>query len=363
MGTDVSIVIPAYNLVEYIQPCLYSIANQTYTDFEVIFVNDGSTDGTGAILDAYAVNDSRVQVIHQPNGGVSAARNAGLRAAAGKFVLFFDGDDFFEPETVAELLARIRATNADALVYGYRRFLDGAVTDECPPVFAEGLYEGDAINTSILPHFVGFSNDAVNRWLTGEPNALYVENPALWRCMARIDVIKRNNLEFDTNLKIGEDTIFITDLLSCCERLFVLHKCYYYLVSRKTSAIALYEGNAAAKLDGKRRLLAARNELTARVKRRGGPDIAPHWQGTVVMSALELAFLFAKRKPFRESYRAFICYARSDGARAAAGALTLKMKPSARAVPLLMLKHGWYPLLFMCAWALNVLHYEFNRLN
>ena len=363
MSADVSIIIPAYNLTGYIQPCLNSITNQIYTDFEVIFVNDGSTDGTGAILDVYAAGDSRVRVIHQPNGGVSAARNAGMRAATGEYVLFFDGDDFFEPETVGELLACIQESNADALVYGYHRCRDGAVTETCPPVFAEGLYEGGTINTNILPRFVGFSNDAVKRWLAGEPNALYVENPALWRCMARADVIKRNGLEFDTNLKIGEDTIFITDLLSCCERCYVSHKFYYYLVSRESSAIALYEGNAGAKLDGKRRLLTARGELTARVLRRGGPDITPHWQGTVVMSVLELAFLFAKQKPFRESYHAFASYARSDGARAAVGALTLKMKPSLKTVPLLMLKRGWYPPLFICAWVLNVLRYEFDRLN
>ena len=362
MGTLVSIVIPAYNLAGYIQPCLNSIAKQTYADFEVIFVDDGSKDGTGAILDSFAKSDGRARVIHQPNGGVSAARNVGLRAANGEYVLFFDGDDFFLPETVGELLAVIKNTDADALVYGYRRFRDGAVTAECPPVFEEGLYVCDAINTQILPRFVGFSNNALNRWLAGEPNALYVENPALWRCMARADVIKRNNLEFDTSLKIGEDTVFITDLLSCCKRCYVLHKCYYYLVSRESSAIALYENNAAAKLDGKQKLLASRGALTERVLRRGGPDIAPHWQGTVVMSALELAFLFAK-PPFNGNYRAFASYARSDGARAAVCALTLKTMLNARAVPLLMLKLGWYPPLFICAWVLNALRFKFDRLN
>ena len=360
----VSIIIPAYNVERYIGPCLDSIIAQTFTDFEVIAVNDGSTDNTGAILDAYASRDERIRIIHTPNGGVSSARNAGIEAARGEYFLFFDGDDFAEPYTVADLVWTMRDKESDVLIYGYHRWRDGKITQTCLPIFEERLYEGTEIIPELLSRFVGFSCEGINKWLGGDKDGLYVENPALWRCMSNAELIRENRLAFDTNLKIGEDTVFISDLLSCAKRCYVLHKCYYYLVYRESSAIAVYEKNAAKKLDGKQRLLTARNELTDRVMGRSGINIKDYWQGTVVMSGIELAFLFAKKcsmMSFMKRYREFLRYANRAEVKEVARNFKPHMKFGAKIVPLLMFKWRWNFLLFICSAVLNALKFEFNR--
>jgi len=364
-NASISIIIPAYNVAGYIEICLESVLAQTYTDFEVIVVDDGSTDATGDIADSYARSDSRVKTIHQPNGGVSAARNAGIEAASGEFFLFFDGDDFVERRACEELVSAIREKEADVLIYGYYRYRDGSVRDTCLPVFREGLYTGGEIVHGILPRFVGISCVSINRWTGGEKDSLYVENPALWRCIARASVIRGNGLAFDTSLKVGEDTIFISDLLSCAGRCFVLHKCYYYLVFRESSAIATYEKDPMAKLEGKQRLLAARLALTDRIRERIGEDIKPYWQGTVIMSVLEMAFLLAKKSgcgmSFKGRYRAYLSYARQDEARKAVRALKPATGRLSRIAPVVMLKLGWHFPLFMSATLLGLTSFKFTR--
>lgn len=92
-----SIVIPIYNVVPYLRECLDSVLAQTFTDWEAICVDDGSTDGSGSILDEYAVCDRRFRVIHQTNAGVSVARNVGMLNAVGGYITFLDGDDVYDP--------------------------------------------------------------------------------------------------------------------------------------------------------------------------------------------------------------------------------------------------------------------------
>jgi len=366
MGTvRVSIIIPAYNVEKYINTCIDSILAQTYADFEVVVVDDGSTDATGKILDDYARLDSRVTVIHKENAGVSAARNTGIKEAVGEFILFFDGDDFVEPYAIEELVYTINEKDVDTVIYGYHSYRDGKVTETCIPVFNEGLYENEAIIPMLLSRFVGISADGINRWISGDKNGLYVENPALWRCMVRADLIQHNNLTFDTRLKIGEDTVFISDLLSCAKRCYVTHKCFYYLVYRESSAIANYEKNAAAKLDGKLRLLTSRSELTDRIILRSGVDITPYWQGTVVMSALELAFLFSKKSnsnaTFRKRYNFYLQYAKQEKVINAVRLFKPRAKPGIKLIPLMMLKLRWHLAIFLCFSVLNMINYEFSR--
>lgn len=107
MKPAISIIVPAYNTGKYIDLCIKSILNQTFTDFEVIIVDDGSTDDTSAICDKYAAEDPRIRVIHQKNGGVSAARNKGLDEARGEFVSFCDSDDYYHPQLLELLHASL----------------------------------------------------------------------------------------------------------------------------------------------------------------------------------------------------------------------------------------------------------------
>lgn len=115
----VSIIVPVYNVEPYLDQCLASIVAQTYTDIEVIVVDDGSTDGGGAVCDGWAGKDRRFHVIHQQNRGLSAARNAGLDIARGEYIQFVDSDDYVDPRFTEALLQAARETGCPCAICGY----------------------------------------------------------------------------------------------------------------------------------------------------------------------------------------------------------------------------------------------------
>ena len=116
----VSVIVAAYNIQDYIVKCLKSIANQTYKNFEVIVVDDGSSDNTGKLADEFAENDKRFIVIHKENGGVSSARNRGIDIASGDFIGFVDGDDIIEDDMYEMLVNNAIKYNADISHCGYK---------------------------------------------------------------------------------------------------------------------------------------------------------------------------------------------------------------------------------------------------
>lgn len=113
-----SIIVPVYNTAEYLPQCIDSVLSQSFRDFEVILIDDGSTDHSGAICDQYAAADERVKVCHQANGGASRARNLGLAHATGEFVLFLDSDDYY---LSANMLAALADTDADVTCFRLER--------------------------------------------------------------------------------------------------------------------------------------------------------------------------------------------------------------------------------------------------
>ena len=115
MNKTISVIVPVYNVAAYLPQCLESIQNQDYRDLQVLLIDDGSTDGSGAICDQFAAQDDRVQVIHQKNGGAAAAKNAGLRAARGEYLSFVDSDDYLEPNVYGFLVKILEETQADAV--------------------------------------------------------------------------------------------------------------------------------------------------------------------------------------------------------------------------------------------------------
>ena len=115
----ISIICPVYNAQKFIQKCLNSIVQQTFNDWELILVDDGSPDNSGVICDEYAAKDERIKVIHKKNGGVSSARQAGLEAASGEYVIHVDPDDWIEPTMLEELFAKAKEEEADVVICDY----------------------------------------------------------------------------------------------------------------------------------------------------------------------------------------------------------------------------------------------------
>ena len=119
MNELISVIVPVYNVEDYLCQCLDSILRQSYKNLQIILVDDGSTDQSGKICDEYGKKDKRIEIIHKANGGLSDARNVGLASATGKFIAFVDSDDYIADTLYETLLGKIRLSNAPIAMCGF----------------------------------------------------------------------------------------------------------------------------------------------------------------------------------------------------------------------------------------------------
>lgn len=205
-STKVSIVVPVYRAETSIKKCVDSIVAQTFSDFELILVDDGSPDGSGAICDAYALSDSRVICIHKENGGVSSARNAGLDKAKGEYVVFVDSDDYVHRDYVKFLYE----CRQDLVVCGVecRNNSEEVLFSVCLP---EGCYK----NKNDIPFAELY-----------QKNAFYSPYCKLFRT----DIIKENRIYFPSDISWGEDGMFVADYIAHIGSLRTIPEVLYYYV-------------------------------------------------------------------------------------------------------------------------------------
>lgn len=208
----ISVIVPVYKCEAFLPDCLDSILSQTHTDLQIILVDDGSPDESGAICDQYAAKDSRITVLHQENQGVSAARNAGLACAHGDAVTFVDSDDTIDEdmyETLASLLQ-----DADVAVCGYKKiFFDGS-HKEVLGTGEKRMMDGKEASRCVL----------VGEHFTGSP----------WTKLYRRELFE--NIKFDTSLKINEDILMNIELFQKCSKIAFWDVCKYNYFERSQSA-------------------------------------------------------------------------------------------------------------------------------
>lgn len=196
MNELISIIIPVYNVERYLHQCVDSVLKQTYTNLEIILVDDGSPDTSPAICDEYAQKDKRIKVIHKENGGLSSARNTGLDAATGDFIYFLDSDDYIGDTTVSSLYEHIHDNKQIAIAIGYFTALKG---DSFSTYNEDWLFDSPRIIES---------NDFANRMLMEK------SNHAATAKLYRKEIF--HNLRFQLNKK-NEDVLFESDLIPIIE--------------------------------------------------------------------------------------------------------------------------------------------------
>jgi len=154
----VSVIVPVYLVEPYLRRCADSVLAQTLTDIEVILVDDGSPDNCPAVCDEYARRDSRVRVIHQKNGGLGSARNAGLAEASGEYIAFVDGDDFIDPGMYGHMLSAIRNNQADICICGYQKVQENGKPSGPSESFENRTMTGmQAIEYLYTGHYIYFT--------------------------------------------------------------------------------------------------------------------------------------------------------------------------------------------------------------
>ena len=164
----ISVIVPVYRAEAFLKTCTDSILGQTFGDLELLLVDDGSPDRSGALCDAIAAADSRVRVFHRENGGVSAARNLALEKAEGEYVYFVDSDDWIAPDTLETLYTALRESGADTAGCGLRYVDQNKIEGTAePPILPAGVYGREEILTGIVDRLLGdrLSRNAVNGYV------------------------------------------------------------------------------------------------------------------------------------------------------------------------------------------------------
>ncbi|WP_097677405.1 glycosyltransferase family 2 protein [Olsenella urininfantis] len=212
----VSVVVPVYNVEDYLDGCLESLEAQTYRDLEIICVNDGSTDGSEDKLRQWAERDGRVRVICQSNAGPSAARNAGIRAATGDFICFLDPDDRFLPSACEEIHEALSSADTDVLVFG-ATYIPASLNS---PWLDYALSPRDVEYTS-------FSTDVLFKEQS---------RPFVWRLALKASFLAEQGLRFDEELPFGEDQVFCFAVYPrSSHTVFISKKLYEYRAQRPGS--------------------------------------------------------------------------------------------------------------------------------
>ena len=213
MNELVSVVIPVYNAEKYIKRCVKSILEQTYTALEVILVDDGSTDGSGAIADQLSEQNSNVNAIHIANAGVSNARNVGIKIANGYYIAFVDADDYIAPDHIETLVSLISNEGVQLGVSNYSKI------DKRGKESFEGMILGNKTGVMSFEQALEDMGNGVSTW------------GYVWNKIYLKSVITDNNLEFSRNIKIWEDMYFCAEYISCCDKVAVSdQKTYYYII-------------------------------------------------------------------------------------------------------------------------------------
>ena len=230
---ELSIIVPVYKVEKYLSRCLDSILKQTFREFELIIIDDGSPDQSGLIADRYAKSDKRIRIIHQENKGVSEARNVGIKYAKGTYIGFVDPDDYIEPDMYSTMLQEMKLHKADLTICGYRYVND-----------LEGYRYVDFSKIPTLMNKTVFF-----KYLFNTPRTI---GGAVWNKL----FIKNKIVSlFDKNISISEDWMFVSKYALNCQSIRFVGGNYYNVFLNSDSATRQVLGKTALGLAPYRQLI------------------------------------------------------------------------------------------------------------
>ena len=199
----ISVIVPIFNAEKYLHRCIKRILAQDYTDYELLLIDDGSTDNSGTICDEYAIKDNRIRVFHKENGGVSSARNWGLDNAIGEYIMFVDSDDYMLPGMLEVMVSTLKAKSADLVVCG---------TTETGGGYWRPIADVDYSINQLKENFVSL----LHTELLSPP----------WNKIYKKEIIGSNR--FCEDISFGEDLLFNIQYLEKCENIFLIKESPFY---------------------------------------------------------------------------------------------------------------------------------------
>lgn len=224
----VSVIVPIYNAEKYLSRTIEYLKKQTLKEIEIILVDDGSTDSSPAICDEACKSDERIKCIHKRNAGVSAARNDGIQAAQGEYLMFCDADDIPSTHMAEKLLHKIESEHADIVLSGFIKQIDNAYIN-CDIPYSESLTERDnIIRKLIMPMIVwGYSPDRI---------ALPAIYGSVWRGLYKKSLIVNKAIQFPSTICLGEDMVFNTLAFLFASRITFINDYLYTYIENLNSS-------------------------------------------------------------------------------------------------------------------------------
>ena len=221
MPPKFSVIVPVYNVSRFLEKCIHSVLAQTYQDYELILVDDGSTDESGTICDRYAEEAPRIKVIHKKNGGLSDARNAGLEVATGDYYYFLDSDDYIAENLLEKTVTMLEEKKVDMVVFGYKKVLEtGEETDSVTFLDREYAIKGEREKYNYFVHVL----------------LQYYQGWEAWDRVYKGDIIRSHNLRFVDNDKIfAEDLLFLMMYLLHAESIVGIKDQLHFYLTREES--------------------------------------------------------------------------------------------------------------------------------
>ncbi|MDY4443031.1 MAG: glycosyltransferase [Butyricicoccus sp.] len=331
-----SVIVPVYNAQDYLPRCIDSLVMQKLDRhaWELILVDDGSADRSGEICDAYAAEYPQIQVIHKQNGGHTSARNAGLTAAQGEYVLFVDSDDWVNEDMLASCADEIEAQHPDVVLFGHWRETEQK-SAEVQPEFPPGSYGLEELQREIFPHV-----------MMDEAGHFFPR--ALWGKAFRRELVSRYQLRIPQQLRTGEDMCCVICTVLAAQRISVLPQCLYHYrilpasISRRGDAEACTRCSCLLHFleqEIKEHSPALREQLLRLT-------VQQMYSSAVRLLGAELSWK-EKQKRFAALYQLPLCREAVGHARFSRGARTLRLKQ-------LLLRYRWLAgISFFCRWGAN----------
>ena len=237
----VSIVVPVYNTGKYLNRCMNSIVKQTYSNIEVILIDDGSTDDSSDLCDEWAEKDERIKVIHKLNAGLGMARNTGIENAKGEYICFFDSDDYIDLQTIEKSYRLACKSEADIVCFGYYKVSEkGKICGSFIPNMPKSEYKGIEIQIAFLPELI--QNDPDNK----ERTNLCM---SAWASLYSMTIIQKNKWRFVSEREIiSEDYYSLLYLYRYVEKIAVLKAACYFYCENQGSLTHVFQKNRYEKI-------------------------------------------------------------------------------------------------------------------
>ena len=217
-----SVIVPVYKVEEYLPACIESVLNQTFSDFELILVDDGSPDRCGEICESYKEKDNRIKVIHKQNGGLASARKAGIKVAEGDYVFNLDSDDLIENDTLEYAYKKITDTSCDIVTFSYRWVLDGKTVNVTNDGIEEGLYKRPDIEKYIYPKILMDKDmNHISYYLSGKA--------------VKRELLTPHQLNVSDKISLGEDLCCVIPCYLNANSVYISKKNAYLYTVRHSS--------------------------------------------------------------------------------------------------------------------------------